>query len=391
MSRYLWNFLGLFVSLFILTFEFDYSIIPHFYEGLNPFFEPLISFSGETFFGLENGFPPSISSDSIGLYVHVFNLVALSMLVSGAIQLTNFKTNVNLRLYTSYILIYYISLKLLIYGFDKMFKAQFFLPEPNTLFTPLKDISKDLLYWSTMGVSRSYSIFLGVMEVLTACLLLFKKTRLLGILIGIGVMGNVVAVNFSFNISVKVFSLFLLGGFLVLLSPYFRFLYGLFFKQKLGDFPIQTESFLRMNPKIKKGLKMLLILLFFAEALNPFLRTQNFNDDNSPRPKFHGAYQVVNYNSEIKNVFVHRHGYLIFQDQKDKFQDFQLEVDSVNQKLLLFNYRDKKRYEIAYEFDNNSLIHISGRIHNFEFDMTLLKQNWKDAQLLQNEFNWTTE
>ncbi|MGB1039777.1 MAG: hypothetical protein ACPGVD_02805 [Flavobacteriales bacterium] len=212
-----------------------------------------------------------------------------------------------------------------------------------------------------------------------------------GILIGIGVILNVVAVNFSFNISVKVFSLFLLGGFFILISPYFRFLFDLFFKQKLGDFTIQKELFLRMSFKIKKGLKTLLILLFFAEALYPFLRTQNFNDDNSPRPKFHGAYQVVNYNSEIKNVFVHRYGYLIFQDQKDKFQDFQLEVDSVNQKLLLFNYRDKKRYEIAYEFDNNSLIHISGRIHNFEFDMTLLKQNWKDAQLLQNEFNWTTE
>jgi len=391
MSRFLWNFLGLFLSLFILTFEFDYSILPHFYKGFNPFFESLISFSGEVLFGLENGFPPSISSDSIGLYFHVFNLVVLSILVSGAIHFTNLKKNVNLRLCTSYILIYYISLKLLIYGFDKVFKAQFFLPEPNTLFTPLKDISKDLLYWSTMGVSKSYSMFLGIIEVSTACLLLFKKTRLLGILIGIGVMANVVAVNFSFNISVKVYSLFLLSGFLVLLIPYFRFLVDLFFNQKVGKFPLEKEVLLKLNSSLKKGLKVALILLFFAEALYPFLRTQNFNDDTFPRPKFHGAYQVVNYNSEIKNVFVHRHGYLIFQDQKDEFHDFQLEVDSVNRKLLLFNYRDKKRHEIIYEFDNNSLIHIKGLINNFEFDLTLLKQNLKDVPLLQNEFNWTTE
>ena len=197
--------------------------MPNVFEWTKPFFESLVSFSGTYFFGLNNGFSPVISSDSIGLYCHVFNLILISFGVSFFLELIGKQNKVNLRLYVLKLLTYYLALQLLIYGLDKVFKAQFFLPEPNTLFTPLKDIPKDLLYWSTIGVSRTYSVFLGIAEVVTALFLLFPKTRLMGIVLGIGIMTNVVAVNFSYDISVKVYSLFLLAGFVVLSSPYFGF------------------------------------------------------------------------------------------------------------------------------------------------------------------------
>jgi hypothetical protein len=391
MQRIFWNITAVFFTLFILTFEFDYSIIPSIYEWTNLIFESLVYTSGTLFFGLENGFYLTISSDSIGLYVHVFNLFLIAIGIVSFIEIIFINKEVNLRLCILKILTYYLSLQLLIYGLDKVFKAQFFLPEPNTLFTPLKDISKDLLYWSTIGVSRSYSLFLGIAEVTIALFLLFRKTRLVGIILGIGIMINVVAVNFSFDISVKIYSLFLLSGFIVLASPYFGFFHQVFIQQKPAIFPLEKESFFSTKPRLKKTLKWALILLFITEGLFPFVGTQNFNDDTYPRPKFHGAYEVINSESEIENVFVHRKGYLIFKNERDEFQDFQLEVDSVNNQFLLFDYENKTHSKLKYQEQIDQLISITGEINSQEVTFQLKKINLENSALLQTNFHWTTE
>ena len=50
------------------------------------------------------------------------------------------------------------------YGVQKLLMQQFFTPEANTLYTPLGRLDKDILFWTTMGLSRGYNIFLGVVE-----------------------------------------------------------------------------------------------------------------------------------------------------------------------------------------------------------------------------------
>ena len=47
-----------------------------------------------------------------------------------------------------------------------------------------------------------------LLEILAAVLILIKRTRLMGLLLSLGILINVVAVNFGFDISVKLFSLF---------------------------------------------------------------------------------------------------------------------------------------------------------------------------------------
>jgi len=250
MKTIFWNFLSVFCLIFVSTFKFEYSILPEIYQWLNPFFEKLVLFSGEYIFGIKKSFNPEISSDSLGHYIHIFNLIWISVLVTLSLKVLLKDKEVNLRPYLFQSLIFYLSLQLLIYGLDKVFKAQFFFPEPNTLFTPLKDLSKDILYWSTIGISRSYSLFLGGAEIFVAVILLFRKTRLAGIVLGTGIMINVVAVNFSYDISVKVYSLFLLLGFLILLSPYFNYLYGVFTQKEHIQKPKKKEEiFIKFQSK----------------------------------------------------------------------------------------------------------------------------------------------
>ena len=62
MKGFLWTFASVFCLFFVVTFEFEYSILPEFYKLVNPFFEVLIRFSGTVFFGLDSNFNFEISS-----------------------------------------------------------------------------------------------------------------------------------------------------------------------------------------------------------------------------------------------------------------------------------------------------------------------------------------
>ena len=395
-SSFFWRFISIFCLLFVITFESPYSIFPPIYSFINPFFENLIYWTGTGVFGIKNDFSATISSDSIGLYIHVFNLLFISILLTFIWGLVYTIRVVNLRKYFFIISIYYTVLQMLIYGFDKIFKGQFFMPEPNTLFTNLGELTPGLLYWSTIGSSWNYSFFIGFIEVLVACLLLISRTRLIGIILGIGVMVNVVAVNFSYDISVKIYSLFLLGILMLNFIPYITYLYHVLVIKITTEFHETKLSFFSKKPWQKKGMKALIIFLFFTEALFPYLKSGNWNDDTFSRPIFHGAYQIISpknkpNSTNWKQVYIHRKGYFIIKNQKNEMQDYHLSIDTINQILNLNRYDNNTSFKLNYNQKNNSFTHLFGNIENQKIDVLVNKINLQHLPLLNSKFHWTTE
>ncbi len=396
MKDFLWKYTLVFVVFFIVTFEFEYSVIPNLYQLLNPFFENLVYWSGTLLFDLKVDFNPVISSDSIGLYVHTFNLIIISVLLAF-IWAMLFKTSIkNIRQLTLKIITYYLSLQMLLYGLNKVFKLQFYKPASNLLFTNLGDLTPDILYWSTIGSSWSYSFFLGLTEVIVACFLLFKKTRLLGVLVGIVVMVNVVLINFSYDISVKLYAAFLLSLFLVLIVPYLNYLYASLVLQKPIALNLENEKVFGFIPNnYKAGIKVIVIFLFLMEGLYPSYKANIYNGDKSKQRIFTGAYKVVdaiNKSSDYnwKQVFIHKDGYFISKSEDDKMQDYQLEVDTVNQILSIVRYDLNKKYTLNYELKNNKLHHVFGVIGKSNIDFYLHQIDEKTIPLLNASFHWTT-
>jgi hypothetical protein len=60
--------------------------------------------------------------------------------------------------------------------------------------------------WSFMGSSPAFTVISGVAEVTAGLLLLFRRTATLGALAGAAVMLNVVALNFCYDVPVKLYS-----------------------------------------------------------------------------------------------------------------------------------------------------------------------------------------
>lgn len=117
------------------------------------------------------------------------------------------------------------------YGVIKLFGDQFPAPSDGRLVTTFGDASPMGLLWTTMGASFSYQFFGGALELLGGALLLWRRTSLLGAVLLLGVMGNVVMLNFSYDVPVKLFSaqLWLMAAWLVWphALPLFHALLGL--------------------------------------------------------------------------------------------------------------------------------------------------------------------
>lgn len=265
-SLLLFSFLGI----MFIPFSFRYL---HVQSKITKFiFEDLILYiaSRFEFIHLAN---PEITSDSASLYILLFILLIASIILTITFAFFNLrKDKQSLIVQTIQLfLTFYLSVIMLKYGFDKIFKAQFYLPEPNTLFTPLGMLDKDILYWSTMGTSHTYNIFIGFAELIPALLLLFSRTRVLGRFMLFGVLINVVFINLGFDISVKLYSLFLMLLCCLLLVPSINAFLNFFIFNNSAKLTQLTSS--SLIPSRNKGvaLKTIVIILFFTESLFPYI------------------------------------------------------------------------------------------------------------------------
>lgn len=90
-----------------------------------------------------------------------------------------------------------------IYGMGKMMVGQFHtrghLPE-QLVQTPLSEVGGFDLAWTFFGYSRAYVLFIGMSQVIGGFLLLWQRTKLLGVAILIPVLLNIIIVDYCFTI-----------------------------------------------------------------------------------------------------------------------------------------------------------------------------------------------
>ncbi len=400
-------FITVFILLFMLSFPLTSRFIPTPGEVLRPIFEPLVAWFAVTVLNFSPPFESPLLSDTTGLYVHLLVLAALSGLACIAWSLLDRKRlNYQKALYWLVVIAsYYAAFQLFEYGFNKVFKWQFYLPEPNTLFTTVGETPRDLLYWSVMGASRPYTMFAGVMEVLAGLLLLFRRTRTVGALLALGVMVNVVAINFAFDISVKVYSSFLLLLSLTILAPDAKNLLQFFFgdrsqiKEKWGPLYSSKNRF-----SLYVSCKGIIVAFMLFDVLTPYVRANNFNDDNSPRPPLHGAWGVQTFiqNSDTipplttlshrwQRVFIHRKGYLIVQRMDDTMLDYELHLNTANKRMQLKDPRTGETTELSYGTNGPMLSYMKGLIGSDSISVVVEPIDLTNIPLFQNEFHWAID
>lgn len=371
-------------------FSYQEKITGFLFGGLITFLKPLF-------------FEPTgyneISSDSTSLYTLVFILIGISLLLSVAVFFLRkyYDSSKVIIKVVTLIIPYYLSLHLLKYGFDKISMGQFYAPETNILYTPLGYLDKDILFWSTMGISPIFNIFLGLSQGLAGILLLFKKTRFFGFIVAAVILVNIVAINFGFDISVKLFSLFLLFLALIGLGSYASVIKDVFIR--ISAFSITNTSLKKRNRFSYHFLKSLIVLLIFSEIFYQNFESIFYKDDKIEASDLNGAYSVQELiingipsdNTEIERVFIHRDGYLIFQDTNDRMSDYKLEMHELNNQMVLTDY-DLKKIIIEYQYSlRDSSLFLDFSKDDQRYNLTAKMLDFKSLPIFNDDFHWTVD
>ncbi len=376
--------LSLFAFLGILFIPFSYGLIPQHEALVSMLFQETIHGLNTLIFTGE--FYPQISSDSVSLYslIIILGLISLGL---GILWIHYFPEKISrfINWVTRFGIPFYLSIHLLRYGIDKLTMRQFYTPDAQTLFTPLGEISKDLLFWTTMGISPVYCTFMGVTQILTALFIWMERTRFIGLCLCMGIFIQIVALNFSYDISVKVFSLFLLFISVLGLYPYRKLL--LTFFQALPPLKVPSPS----HRWVYKGIKALLVLLVLWElsASNRLMLSPQQDSDALP-----GAYARIAQESEnhlpinVKRIFIHREGYLIMEE--DLGDRHRFEMWPLGSSRFLLKKKGEASWEVKIEYiePNLRVSFLHGEtLYSSVFEAISLEE----LPIHQSDFHWTLE
>jgi hypothetical protein len=113
---------------------------------------------------------------------------------------------------------YYVAAAALSYGIIKLYALQMPFPTTSQLATPLGDLLPMRFSWLFIGYSLPYQIFSGAMETMAGLLLLYRRTVTAGLFAATGAFANVVMINVSYDVPVKLYSMHLLFSCLFLLA-----------------------------------------------------------------------------------------------------------------------------------------------------------------------------
>jgi hypothetical protein len=281
---------------------------------------------------------------------------------------------------------YFLSLNLMKYGTDKLFLNQFYTPNPNILFTPLGQLSPDILYWSSMGTSPIYSVFAGLIEIIPAIILLFNRTRFVGLLISLLVLINVFFLNLGFDISVKLYTLFLLFITIILLYQYKTSIRQLF---KTSNSTLSDGLQQSYTHVISRLISISLILIILLECFGPHLLKSNQFTINAEKIKWYGAYEVKT-PSPLRRIHIHNSGYLILESDDQVFTDYKIEVISGNQ--IILRRAGKRSQLFFYPVNSQTKLHtLKGLLDSDTINLFLRPINLDTLPALKSSFEWFSD
>ncbi len=299
---------------------------------------------------------------------------------------------------------FYVGLMLIDYGLVKVIQLQF--PEPGfyRLLQNYGDSSPMGLAWTFLGFSEGYNMFMGIAEIL-AGLLLFRRTLTLGAVITLMTTMNVMAVNYFFDVPVKILSTHLVIMTLFLLSRDIKkvMLY------LVTNIQVDKLTTIR-RPKLKRGVhiglnvfKAILIAYALGYGYYQTLQSKKSYGIDGPKPQLYGLYEVnnfvingdtiTNYKSDKlwKNLRFEREGAVQVEKMNKQRDYYRIEIDSVSQKIKFYTSRSGSDYfDFNYTRTDNTLDF--NLIHKGDTISGQTKRLDKSDFLLTNRgFHWISE
>ena len=308
---------------------------------------------------------------------------------------------------------YYLALFAFLYGIIKIFVLQMPFPSLSMQATYLGDLLPMRLSWMFMGYSSPYQFFSGAMEVLAGILLLFRRTATFGTLMAAAVFLNVMVMNLSYDIPVKLFSMRLELFSLFLLAHEQNRLLSFFVVNKPAE---PGHLYNVMFAKRWMRIARIVLKLVFVAVMVVFVIYQTYDrykQTNAPYKNGPIAVGMYDVESFVVNkdtipalitdtlrwqdiIFEKRYGTVksrdtLFRRLYNRGQ-FLYDIDTVKQ-ILKFRkgFTDSiPAWIFTYQVPDDNTILLRGKARNDSL-FIVLKKSKRHFQLAEKQFHWLSE
>ena len=292
------------------------------------------------------------------------------------------------------------------YGFAKVFPLQFRAPTFARLIERYGDFSPMGVLWQFMGASTAYIVFSGAMEVLGGALLLLRRTTLLGAMVCCAVLANVVALNFCYDVPVKLYSSHLLLMAVFLGAPDLRRLLNLLvWNRSAAPADLSEPRFQRRNLRLAVVVFQLVCIgNVLYDNLNGSWKRYRETYINPPRQPLHGLYEVESFarnGAEMppltsdrtrwsKLIVDGRSGFSVrMMDESPKF--FGTDYDAATSTVRLLDPGGAKVGALTYSRPDPDHVLLSGSLGGAPLAVRLRRVDTARFLLIGRGFHWISE
>jgi hypothetical protein len=343
-------------------------------------------------------FHPTGSGDTALDYVLVLVIAVLAVLGTVVWSLLDRKRK-QYRTFDAWlrmILSFVLAAAMLSYGFAKVFPGQFGQPGLGQLTETYGESSPMGILWVFMGVSRWYTMFGGFAEVVPGLLLLFRRTRTIGALLAAAVLTNIVALNFFYDVPVKIYSSHLLLLSLFLAGPDLLALAKLFFLRRqiqlrTDHVPASERKWLR-----RTGNAMQAIVVIAALYTQGYSNYQPYTVPDRTMPLY-GAWQLQHATSTVamtpwERIIVQRKSSITVRTADTSFIRFDSKIDAQKQTIAITSKKfGDGVLHYAVDPANARHLSISGNLGKGELAFDMERINPDSFPMLTRGFHWINE
>ncbi|MBI4854182.1 MAG: hypothetical protein HY819_20485 [Acidobacteria bacterium] len=390
---------------------FPFSILEWFVTKYDSLWKLIIPWVGKHLLNLDITIFPNGSGDTTFNYVQVLCFLFIAMFFTLIWTLLDRK-RANYQYLHQWLRVYVrfsLASAMISYGAVKVIKSQFPYPILSKLIDNFGDSSPMGLLWAFMGFSEPYNVFTGSAEMLAGVLLAFPQLTTLGALVAIGVMSNVVMLNMSYDVPVKLFSFHLLMMSVFLLIPDLKRLAYFFVLNNKVEANVFTPLFEtdRLN-KIAKAVKVVFILLLISIHLSVAHEERKIYGDLSTKPPLYGIWFIEEFElkGEVKpplltdeirwrRVVFDFPGYMLLENMIEKKEYVALKLDMEKKTIILSPYREDqdKNWRASFTFeqlDSDKMIW-NGQLNGEPVRIKLQRLDEKKFLLNSRGFHWINE
>ncbi|APQ16033.1 hypothetical protein [Maribacter hydrothermalis] len=393
----------------LLIFPFPLDVFPKFdfFEKLVPnIYQYIVPWIGEHILKLEE--PITVFENGSGdkTYDYVLLLFILSIALLGAILWSFLLKNANgyakLNYWFLVLVRYSLGSTMIYYGLFKIMPLQFGEIAFWRMLQPYGDSSPMGLAWTFLGYSKGYNLFMGLAEFIGGILLFHRRTTLLGSLILLPVTANIVAINFFYDVPVKLFSSQLLLMAIIIIVPDIKRLWNVIVFNKATK-KIEFENYFKSRKWAIRAtiLKWAIVILILFNSIS---YTTGIYSKNIDKPELYGLYEVnlfkrnrdtvppiLNNEKRWRHVFFEYPNTTQFSTMAKGRYGLRTEVDTLKKQIKLTEYNDTTAVYILKYKRTDSTLNLSGVFRKDTIFCETKRLDKKDFRLTSRGFNWVNE